>query len=646
MHILELYIESGGFDYRLIKGGISVYLWNLVQAFDAAGHQTSVLSALNGQHDFLTAEHGLEQLDYRHDWVAHIDADPRIWGDRIDRHLPLQTTAYRLRKAGTDFYYLRNDFLDRYPDTYYPPYEGKGSDPGFYKPLIFQMEAVFFVRSWFAEDNLLIHAHEPYYQYLVPAAFAQDKRKRVVSTVQSNMPIAKKVYLPETRSAFAQLGVSPELVTPEAPLTDTIFNRCMMAYLPRTHLSYPYPEDNVSLFDLVLDHSDLVDFLAEGHLEFYRHFTGTAFRALFVQLPVFEKYRGNAYKLFVGGCGLADSWLSDPFEIDRTGQLEALGLDPALPTFFHSARYAPNHKGQVELVLAIRRSLEAGCRANFIVRCISGSGIADPRFHALARDFPGNVYLTWENQDEATLKAMAAAADFALFPSKFEMDTFLIAQGEAMAAGAVPVAADQFGMAHWRHGRGEPDGDRRTGFAVIRSFLEEDMGLVASICDAIDRATALFADRPRYTEMSARARACAQECGWSAVADRHLRAFARIDAPAAALDRDNPAPGSFATWRDAARVVGQVIDHRQAGADDVAPLAFVDGQLRYQRGDAAQALAFAWHDARFHEQLMDIAPTGDLFTAKGLPSDLIIILVTLHNGDQFWDGLVSTQDRA
>ncbi|MEL7198812.1 MAG: glycosyltransferase [Pseudomonadota bacterium] len=638
MNILQVYLESGGFDYRLIRGGISVYLWNLTRAFNARGHTTGVISALNGQHDLLSIDHGLKALDYAHDWECKIDADPAIWGSMLEAPLRLKTRAYHLHKDGTDFYYLGNEFLDLYPDTYYPPYEGKGTDIGFLKPLIFQMEVAHFIKSHFAGEDWVIHAHEPFYQYLLPTAFAHDPTKTVISTVQSNMPITKKVYMPETRTALQQIGADPDRIEATSPLPDTLFNRCLEQYLPRTHLNYPYPPNYLSLFDLVLADSDGVDFLSDGHLEFYTGFYGTAFRAWFLQLALHKQYLRDAEKLFVGGCGLAGQWLDEKRDqADRSEVLKSLSLDPALPTFFHSARYAPNHKGQNELVLAFREFFEAGGRANLILRCITEAGVPDARYTALADDFADMVYFTSEMQSEAELMAMADASDFALFPSKLEMDTFLIAQGEAMACGCVPIASDQLGMEHWQHGRGAKDESKRTGFAVIRSFLDEDPALVASIIKTVDDAVILHSDPERYSEMSARARKCALAHGWRAVGDKHLEAFERISSQEHAAS----APISKASdgdWLNVAMDAGQIIDLRQNGNGNVPALSFDEAHLSYHF-PAAAVTAFAWNGLDFDEHVTQWSPKRAAFEASHIGSKDIFLLVTLENGDQFWDGL-------
>ena len=103
MHILEVYIESNGFDYRLIRGGIAVYLWNLTRALHSRGHKTSVLTSLNGQRDYLEKTYGLSELDYKHDWECKIAADPRIWENRADQAIALETRAYHLKQRGHRF---------------------------------------------------------------------------------------------------------------------------------------------------------------------------------------------------------------------------------------------------------------------------------------------------------------------------------------------------------------------------------------------------------------------------------------------------------------------------------------------------------------------------------------------------------------
>ena len=48
MNIIECHFEFGGFDDHLVRGGISVYLWNLCRQFRAAGHRVTALTAAHG----------------------------------------------------------------------------------------------------------------------------------------------------------------------------------------------------------------------------------------------------------------------------------------------------------------------------------------------------------------------------------------------------------------------------------------------------------------------------------------------------------------------------------------------------------------------------------------------------------------------
>ncbi|WDE11120.1 hypothetical protein [Thalassomonas haliotis] len=651
MKILEVYLECGGYDYQLIKGGISVYTWNLSKAMMDRGEQVSILTAMHGQQQYLTEQHNLVELDYCRRWQMEIDADPEIWGNKEKIKIPLTTKAYRLDKEGISIFILSNEILDLYPDTYYPPYSSKGKELGFFKPLVFQAEVIHFIRHWFAGEALTIHAHEPYYQYLIPAAFHRDSDKQVISTVQSNMPVNKKVYLPEVKGLFQQLDIQPTLDGLADELAASEFTQCLLDYLPVTHLNYPYPDNYVNLFALCLLYSDLVDFLSEGHLEFYSRFSGTAFRALYRQLRISELVQEHGDKFFVGGCALSDSWLTADFgQFDRDSLLGSLGLDPALPTFFHNARYAPNHKGQVEMILAIAAFLNAGLPGNFILRCVSGTGIADERFHQLAAAFPDKVVLKWQMTEEAELMAMAAAADFALFPSKFEMDTFLIAVGEAMLAGCVPIASEQLGMKHWHHSEKFSGLGQSTGFAVHRSFKEEDPQLVDSLSFALRQALELYQQPDLYREKSAYARSHALKFSWENAAKAHLEAINALPGLHTNKLTETEA-GSRNSWHSQALASGHLLDWRRsnrAGDISTGPVLTVSGdRVEYRLAEAASVAVFSKQQGKYQACELVRKETeagiqgefvGELSGDFSSEISSLFLLVTLSNGDQFWDG--------
>ncbi len=534
MHVIETYFECGGFDHRFLQGGISVYLWNLSREMARQGHRVSVVTPAHGRLDELRAAYDLETLDYEDAYTLPLVLDPATWGRDFPARVgvPLTTTAHRLRLDGVDLYFLSNRLLDELPDRFYPPYGSKGRDLVFFKPLGYQVDTVRFVRGWFAGERALIHAHEPYYHYLLPAAFRNDPDKLVVGTVQSNMPITKKVYRPKVERLLDFLGAPLTLPAEDeaAERPRSRHEEIVSAYQQRTHLHYEYGPGHVRVYDLVADHADLVDFLSPGHLDFYTAFADTPFERLFDRLPVRDTVARNAHKSFVGGCAIGDRWTAaGPSGTGRAAVLGGLGLDPVLPTFFHNARYAVNHKGQVELFRAVERVLDEGVAANFVVRCLSDGGIDDPYLSGVAERHKAHLHLETERVPEQRLLAYAAASDFCLFPSKFEMDTFLIAQGEAMAVGAVPIATAQLGMAHFGHVADPvdgPDAAGATGFAVNRSFTEDDALLTDALADRIRAAVALLRDRPEeYRRLRANAVANARQFTWDEVARRHLDAF-------------------------------------------------------------------------------------------------------------------------
>ncbi|MFJ8082320.1 glycogen/starch synthase [Streptomyces sp. NPDC096205] len=526
MHIVETYFECCGFDHTFLQGGTSVYLWNLSKAFAARGHRVSIVTPAHGRLDDLRGRYDVEDLPYTDPYTLPLVLDPDVWRDfPAEVEVELTTTAHRIRLDGVDLYFLSDDYLDRLPDTFYPPYSAKGRDLDFFKPLAFQVAAVRFLRGWFGDEKTLVHAHEPYYHYLVPAALRDDPLKPVVGTVQSNMPIDKKVYAPEVRRLLALLDADVPLPLdppPAAARPDPV-----RQYQQLTHLHYDYPPDHVSVYRLVLEHAGLVDFLSPGQLDFYASFADTPFESLFRELPVAGAVRDNAHKMFVGGCAISDQWLAwDPAEVDRAQVLSGIGLDPALPTFFHNARYALHHKGQLELLRAVDRVLTEGLAANFVLRCISGAPLDDPWFQEVAERHKGRLHLESQRVDERRVFEYAAASDFCLFPSKFEMDTFLIAQGEAMVCGAVPIATAQQGMAHFGHARTGADA---TGFAVNRSFAEDDALLTDALAARIHEAVTLWhTDPARYRELSERAATVARRFTWEHCADLHLAAFAPL----------------------------------------------------------------------------------------------------------------------
>jgi glycosyltransferase involved in cell wall biosynthesis len=399
----------------------------------------------------------------------------------------------------------------------------------------------------------VVHLHEPYYHYLVPAAL-RGRGQLVVSSVQSNMPVNKKVYGPEVRTLLRYLGADPAAADGLAdPPLHTPARRAMRAFLPGTQLYNDYPErpghDYVSVLGLVLRSVHALDFLSEGQLEHVVTQADTPFQQLFQNLTVCGELRAGRGRLVVGGCGIAGSWLSTRRSGPRRHRtLTGLALDPSLPTIYHNARYAVRHKGQQEMFRALLRVLDTGERANVLLHCLAPVPPDNPEMTALAERHPGLVRLRLDSMSEDELIDWAAASDLCLFPSKFEMDTFLLAMGEAMACGAVPVATAQRGMAHFGHSF-DLDEPSATGLALPRSFRIDDPLLTDAIETGLRTMLLMVRTEPqRIAALRARARAAARQFTW----DRTARRLITIFAGCAAGPLPRPAPATLLAcgWAD------------------------------------------------------------------------------------------------
>ena len=531
MTVVECHLEFGGFDDRLVKGGISVYLWDLCRALRDRGTRVVALTASHGLLAQLTRWHAIEDLGWHDRHAVDVPLDPVVW----PRHGPVtrlhfDTTAYRFRVAGIDITLLDDPLLRSHPDTFYPPYEAKGRDLTFLKPLAFQLAAVRYLRAT-AEPGAVVHLHEPLYHYLMPAALARAHLGSVC-TVQSNMPVNKKVYGPEVRALLAYLGASPDVISGiEDGDLDTPRLRAIRAALPVTRLHNEYPErpghDYVSLLGVVAATCDALDFLSPGQLEHVVTQADTPAEELFQHLAVRRVLRRDPRRLVVGGCAIGDSWLRVERDPDRRKQvLTGLRLDPVLPTVFHNARYAVDHKGQHEAALGLRAVLESGRRMNVLLHCLSAHPLQDPLLDDLARDFPELVRLETRAMTRDEIEGWALASDLCLYPSKFEMDTFLLGMGEAMACGAIPIATDQMGMRHFGH-RPDPEADLdATGLALPRSFRVDDPLLAEAVRDGVERMVRLLHDRPDMaTRLRGRARTRARTFTWERVAERFCAIF-------------------------------------------------------------------------------------------------------------------------
>ncbi|MEW2619277.1 glycosyltransferase [Streptomyces sp. NPDC048106] len=514
--------ECGAFDPRLMRSGTASLVWNTATGLAARGHTVSIVTPAHGLGGYLRERYGAEDTGFSDEFAMPLLLDPSVWRGFPPRAAPrLCTTALRLRRQGVDLYFLSNSHLDLLARTFVPPAGTEGRDLAYFKEQVFQVTGVRFIRQVLGDADL-VQAYEPHQHYLLPAALGAAPGIPVVSTVATNVPVNLKVHRAQAAELLAFLGAHAGLDEyADPPEEPGALHDVLRRYLPATLLDPPERPGYVACHSLAFDHAAAVDFMTPGQREHCVTFANTPFEERFGRLTISRVLRRNADKVFVGGCAISGSWLRrEPPRDHRRDFLTGLGLDPALPTFYHGARYAPDHKGQSELFEALAQVLGEGLEANFLIRCAQpGGSELPPELAELADKYQDRVRADGELVDEPTLFAYAAAADFCVFPSKFEMDTFLIAQGEAMAFGAVPIATEQAGTRHFGQAFDWRERPEATGFALPRSFRPDDDLLRDRLAEQLREAAHLFHhDAGTYARLSGRARRTARSFTWEASA--------------------------------------------------------------------------------------------------------------------------------
>lgn len=529
MEIFECDFEFSGFDDHLVKAGTSVYLWNLCRQFHAAGHGVTALTPAHGLLGRLRKRHRATALDWQYTAEIPIRLDPAIWpayGGQAS--IPVTATAHQVDLEGVRIIFLAGGLLDEYTDSFYPPPELEGRSLGYLKPLVFQVVAARFLSDTAAPGTVL-HMHEPAYHYLIPAAL-RGLGLVMVSTIQTNMPINTKVYGPEVRALLSFLGADPGVTE---RLTDPQVPSALREFLPAALLRDDQPErpghDYISLLGLVARCADALDFLSHGQLDHALTQAGGPFEQLFREFSARRELLARRERLFVGGCAIGDEWLDlRRDEAKREQTLSSLGLDPALPTLYHNARYSVQHKGQQEMFRAIARLLGEGERFNALLHCLAPRPPVDPDIELLVGRYPDLVRIVTGPMTQQELIEWTLASDLCLFPSKFEMDTFLMAMGEAMAAGVVPIATAQQGMRHFGHVF-DLDDPAATGLALPRSFRVNDPELIDAICAGLRRMLHMMRGEPaRFQALRDRSIALARQFTWRQAADRFAETFAAL----------------------------------------------------------------------------------------------------------------------
>jgi glycosyltransferase involved in cell wall biosynthesis len=641
LRIIECHFEFSGFDDHLVKAGTSVYLWNLARQFKAAGHHTGAVTAAHGLLPLLREQYEVTELDWHGEDEIPVRLDPAVWpGFPETITLPVSARACQITVDGIDIVLLSGGILDAYPDSFYPPRELRGTSTDFLKPLVFQVMAARYLRDR-APAGSVVHLHEPFYHYLVPGLIA-GHGFHVVSTVQTNMAVNTKVYGPEVRTVLNHLGADASVADGLAdPPLDSRLDRAMRAFLPRTLLYQDYPErpghDYITMLGLVVRSVAAMDFLSEGQLDHALTQAETPFEQLFQRLAVRRELRAREDLLVVGGCAIGDEWLDvRRSEQARKQTLTALGLDPALPTIYHNARYSVQHKGQKELFRGVRQLLDEGHRCNALLHCLAPEPPEDEDLEALIRDHPDLVRADTGPMGSPELKEWAAASDFCVFPSKFEMDTFLMAMGEAMASGSIPVATAQRGMRHFLHSF-DLDAPGATGLALPRSFRVDDPLLTDAVYEGLVRVLDLWhRDPERIAELRVRARDVGRSFTWKAAAGRFLAVFEACAA------RSRPA--------DATPAVHAVVRAGQsAGPFDVghgsARRVADETEVRWQSGSASRVEIVP---TEADGEVAALERDGEHFTGSvpGDAGDCLAVLVTGGDGRSAWAELTVEQGTA
>ncbi|MFF7557527.1 glycosyltransferase [Streptomyces olivaceus] len=635
MRIIECHLEFSGFDDHLVKAGTSVYLWNLVQHFRDAGHQAGAVTAAHGLLPVIAEQHEVTDLGWSARERIPVPLDPLEWpGFPPTVTLDVTARAHRVTVDGIDIVLLSGGVLDAFTDSFHPPRELEGRSLDFLKPLVFQVMAARYLREQ-VPPGTVVHLHEPIHHYLLPALLT-GHGFHVVSTVQTNLAVNTKVYGPQVRAVLEHMDADPSVADGLAdPPLDSRTERAMRGFLPRTLLYRDYPEreghDYITMLGLVARSVAAMDFLSAGQLDHALTQAETPFEELFRRLAVRRELHARQDLLVVGGCAIGDEWLDvrrDDGIRERT--LTGLGLDSALPTLFHNARYSVQHKGQRELFRGIRSLLDEGRRCNVLLHCLASQPPDDEDLTALVRDHGDLVRAVTGPMSNAAIRDWAVASDFCVFPSKFEMDTFLMAMGEAMAAGSVPVATAQRGMRHFGHAA-DLDAPGATGLALPRSFRVDDPLLTEAVRAGLERMLRVWHEEPdRMATLRARSVAVARGFTWQAVARRFLAVFEACRAGTRPAD-----------------AVPSVGDALRAGAGPAKPFEAGDG--RAVRETDGVRVRWAGRDARRVEivpptpgpEVIALDRDGAGFTGwVPMPEDaVLVVLVTGADGRTAWSEL-------
>jgi hypothetical protein len=202
VNVIQTYFDCEP-SQQLVPCGTPLELWDASLTLSRRGEWASIVAPGRGRLDALRKLGSLVQLDYSDTYCLPLDLGADAAGRRWvgDAEIPLTTTAHWLPVDGVDLYFLSNEVLDRAPGRPSPAPSQRAAEQRQVERLAFQVDTVRFVRSFFGCEQAEIRAHEPYDPFLLPAGFATDRTKQVVSTVQGD----QSAISPEHRGLVARL---------------------------------------------------------------------------------------------------------------------------------------------------------------------------------------------------------------------------------------------------------------------------------------------------------------------------------------------------------------------------------------------------------------------------------------------------------
>ncbi len=222
-----------------------------------------------------------------------------------------------------------------------------------------------------------------------------------------------------------------------------------------------------------------------------------------------------------------DPALPEPFdaarlearEASRRALRERLGLQDDPGPLFAAVTRLSWQKGLDLLLEALPRLLALGCRLAVLG---SGEPALELAFAEAARGHPGRIACRI-GYDEGLAHLIQAGADAILVPSRFEPCG--LTQLYALRYGAVPIVARVGGLADT-----VVDANEAAVGDGVATGIQFAPVTVEALVDALERAVALWRDRPRWRALQRRG--MTRRVGWSARALEYARLYRELAAAA------------------------------------------------------------------------------------------------------------------